>query len=114
MYRSPKPHPGYQGKAGRCWQNAAGALWQDRSLFYVQGLVQGRGNELIPHAWCTDRDGRLIEVTWDIRNATGAEVYIGVAFSRDQLVHLQSHFGRYGWYDGFAAVLTTTTVESRA
>jgi hypothetical protein len=32
-------------------------------------------------------------------------VYIGVAFTLDQLVRLQLHFETYGWYDGFANVL---------
>lgn len=109
VYTRPRPHETIRGVPGECWSNAARALWKDRSLFYVQGLVRGRHDLLTPHAWCTRSTGELIEMTWDVTRATGGELYIGVPLSLDELVRLQMHFGRYGWYDSFADVLLRQT-----
>ena len=91
-----------------CWRNATNALWENSQLSYVQGFVQGsdyRRRELTLHAWCTDVDGRLLEPTWDVRDATGGVVYWGVPFTRDQLANLHLHYGVLDFYDGFADVL---------
>jgi hypothetical protein len=104
-FRNPRPHPTFVGEPRSCWRNATKALWHDRSLRYAQGFVQGSGSELIPHAWCIGPNDELVEVTWDVSLATGAETYFGVVFTLDQLVHLQVHFETYDWYDGFAEVL---------
>jgi len=108
IFTNPVAHPDLlPGKPGECWRNAYRAISYDPSLRYVQGLVQGAHSRiLIAHAWCVGEGGTLYEPTWDVARATGAEVYLGVVFSLDDLMRLQDVFGRIGWYNGFADVLS--------
>ena len=108
VYRAPRSIVGFVGTPRFCWRNANDTVWADPTLSYVQGFVQDRRRELVPHAWCATADGQLLEVTWDVGRASGAEVYFGVPFSLDQLVALQMHLGTHGWHDGFADVLLSS------
>lgn len=67
----------------RCYQNAARLMKTSRlGLRYCEGYAV-RPDLAIPihHAWCLDRDNRVIDVTW--RNAAEAH-YLGVAFTRPE------------------------------
>ena len=71
---SPLPKEISRGKVGLCFMNAYYACVYHDGLVYVEGFAVS----VIPtrHAWCLDRDGNVIEVTW---NPPGLE-YFGVVF----------------------------------
>ena len=107
IFRGPFVQWPVPGEDGACWYNAAKAMWADQSLRYMQGLVQGPfTHELVAHAWCIDRNDRVVETTWDVTKSTGFEKYFGVVFTLDDLCVLQNATGRYAWYTGFADILT--------
>jgi len=103
--------PGLQGRARgesrRCFANAYRAVDADASLSYVQGFVRGFAGLIYPHAWCADRNGRLIELTWDCDAASGDEQYFGVRFTRSELAALFVRHGNFDWYEGFSDVVGT-------
>jgi len=107
LYTRPIAHPRLlRRKEGECWRNAFHASVRDPNLRYVQGFVHpSHADQLVPHAWCVDDTGTLYEMTWDVTRAMGGERYVGVIFTFDDLMVLQTAFGRMGWYNGFANVL---------
>ncbi|HZO93101.1 MAG TPA: hypothetical protein VFB22_04980 [Candidatus Baltobacteraceae bacterium] len=107
LYTQPVAPPRLlRGKEGECWRNAFRASVRDPSLHYVQGFVHpSHADKLVPHAWCVDDTGTLIELMWDVTRAMGGERYVGVIFTFEDLMALQTAFGRMGWYNGFAGVL---------
>ena len=94
-----------RGTVRECFGNAYRAANVDPSLTYVQGFVRGHADLIYPHAWCVDRRGRLIELTWDCAAATGGERYFGVRFTRRQLAILIVQYGNLDWYEGFSSVI---------
>jgi hypothetical protein len=95
-----------QGVPRECWRNAYDAIWADPSLHYVQGFVLGQSGIIVPHAWCVDTEGNLLELTWDCETAHGDQRYFGVRFTLHQLAGLVSVYGCLDWYEGFSAHLS--------
>ena len=60
------------------------------------------------HAWCTDALGTLHEPTWDVKNATGLEMYFGLTFTLSQISALQVRCGTYDWYVDLRNILKAT------
>ncbi|WP_147283026.1 hypothetical protein [Pseudorhodoferax soli] len=70
-----------RGPAKQCYRNAAQLAMDFPELTYVEGIAQG-GSILIPHAWCIDEDGRVVEATWP---ETG-NAYWGAAYDTEFLI----------------------------
>jgi len=106
----PGLHGHRRGKEGECWRNAMQATFDNsKQLTYVQGFVIGSMTQVVAHAWCVDRDDRLVELTWDVAIARGDERYFGVRFTREQLADLVLAYGTYDWYEGFSAVVAPSS-----
>ncbi|GAA2672702.1 hypothetical protein GCM10010400_38450 [Streptomyces aculeolatus] len=67
-----------------CYDNAArtARAHRDRGLIYAEGFATTHGFPL-PHAWCVDPDGGVVDPTWDQPDPTTA--YLGVALADAQL-----------------------------
>jgi hypothetical protein len=85
-----------RGTVGQCFANAGLLAVDNPELTYVEGLADC-GFLPTAHAWCVDREGRVIDPTW--RDCATA-AYFGIAVSADALQeHLQST-GYWGLFDG--------------
>lgn len=78
-----QPHVALQheyprGPAKQCYQNATQLALDWPDLTYVEGLAQG-GSLLIPHAWCIDPEGRVVEATWPVPG----HAYWGAAYDTE-------------------------------
>jgi hypothetical protein len=65
---------GPRSEPGACYRNAYLAVQSNPTLTYVEGLCH-MGIIPIEHAWCIDRDGRVVEPT--LPEASG---YYGIPF----------------------------------
>jgi hypothetical protein len=70
-----------RGPAKQCYRNAAQLALDFPALTYVEGVAQG-GSILIPHAWCIDEDGRVVEATWP----AAGHAYWGAAYDTEFLI----------------------------
>lgn len=97
----PRQHP--RGVIKQCYSNAANLALGDSDLTYVEGYACG----IIPvmHAWCVDKDGKVIDNTWD---EPAKSLYYGVPFDRGFLAKTICRNGVYGlidcYTDGFKLV----------
>lgn len=107
FYPAPGRHGHQQMSPKKCFKNCTDKLWEPPTgkLRYVQGLVASKIGIVFPHAWVTDAEGNTIELTWDLEKHND-DRYFGVPFTLKQLAKLQLHYGKYDWYEGFAAVLS--------
>lgn len=81
-----QPHVAIQheyprGPAKQCYKNATQLALDCPELTYVEGVAQG-GALLIPHAWCIDPEGRVIEATWPVPG----QAYWGAAYDTEFLI----------------------------
>lgn len=65
------------GPEGNCYQNAYYLALKNRKFTYVEGLAN-----YCEHAWCVDREGKVVEPTWSKDLRIGNE-YFGIAFNLD-------------------------------
>lgn len=86
---TPAPFVGKLGKQGMCFQNAGElCLSSGGRLRYVEGLAMS----VIPvhHAWCVDREDRVVDPTWRSPKVEVEREYFGVAFEhgdvRDEIL----------------------------
>jgi len=76
----PLPRGYRHGAVKQCFGNAFKLTLRSQGLRYVEGYaVPVESAVLLHHAWCVDRDDRVIDVTWR-RVGIG---YFGVVFSLD-------------------------------
>lgn len=63
-----------RGQMGKCFKNAVEFATSGRMVRYCEGFAMG----VIPtlHAWCIDREGRVLDPTWPYPDAS----YWGVPF----------------------------------
>jgi hypothetical protein len=75
-----------------CFSNAMHLALDDPDLTYVEGYAQ---SPMIPtnHAWVVDRDGYVIDPTWDSPETNG---YFGIAFDTEFALRLVEQQGYYG------------------
>jgi hypothetical protein len=91
-----------KGPERQCFENAGKvATRRGSSLFYVEGFALG----VIPvhHAWASDTEGNVYEVTWQTRDRTeediAATAYFGVPFNADFVLRAMSETKRWGILD---------------
>ena len=82
-----------RGKIKECFCNAALAAMWNKGLTYVEGYACG----VIPvlHAWCVDKHGDVVELTWP---EVGTDYY-GVPFNRKFLARQLCKTKQYGLID---------------
>ena len=91
-----------RGEPKQCFANAENLAVFHDELTYVEGLATRLGAIPIPHAWCVDADGRVVEPTWlpdpecDSIPPVGQWEYLGVPFKTDWLVNWTLDQGYYG------------------
>lgn len=60
----------------QCFANAAATEQAHRHLAYTEGFALTIDSQMpVAHAWCTDRDGRVVDPTW---SALGGTAYLGI------------------------------------
>lgn len=76
----PKPYPYRRYRSAKaCFRNANKLAFAHDELTYVEGYAESEPGFTPLHAWCVNRDGRVIDPTW--RNAAEKGVcYLGVRF----------------------------------
>lgn len=81
---APMPEGQRLGRPKLCYWNAYELALGEPSLTYVEGYAATArvGGVPIFHAWCCDRDGRVIDPTWRfVRNAEAG--YFGIPIKAD-------------------------------
>ena len=81
-----------KGIPGGCFRNAYILADNNRKYTYVEGIA----TSVIPlaHAWCVDKNGQVIDPTWDKKYQDSA--YFGVPLSLDVLQVVQLFTRQYG------------------
>ena len=85
MSFSPLPENIERGLPRNCYYNCFQLLKENLDLTYCEGYALHPGLPLpLIHAWLIDKDGKLIETTWDICDAA----YLGIPFNTKWFIEL--------------------------
>jgi hypothetical protein len=100
----PLPSDIERGKAKECYRNASMLVMTHPELTYVEGFAKSAatGDMTFMHAWAIDKDGNVIDNTWD--HPEKAQ-YFGVAYDRShylQSLYKAQVFGVLGATDEIA------------
>jgi hypothetical protein len=86
---------------GYCFQNAAQLANRCKDLIYVEGYAIWRSGPL-HHAWCADRDGKVIDNTWyDPTRMDNGRVYFGVPFRTEYVLQMRRESKMYSVLDNW-------------
>jgi hypothetical protein len=83
------------GRMRECFMNASHLAIENRSLTYVEGYAIASFFPVL-HGWCVDRDGLVVDPTWQHWKGGIATAYLGVRFSTRLLMRIlsvQEHYG---------------------
>lgn len=87
-----------KGKDKLCFMNAAQLADRHRDLTYVEGFAVPSGIGIpMHHAWCVDKDGKVLDNTW----AKKGQAYFGVAFDTRYLWDALAKTRHYGMFTDF-------------
>jgi len=91
-----QPLPPYYAQMEKkmCFRNAMNLALREPALTYVEGY----GLSIIPvhHAWCVDRDGMIVDPTWDYEPD---REYFGIPFDLKFVTDLVNSKETYGVID---------------
>lgn len=90
MYAKQVPRITGKSPMGQCYRNSA-LLAIDGGLTYCEGFAMKEGLIPMEHAWLIDRDGKVIDPTWE-----GNNEYFGVAFREDFVMEFAETTKYYG------------------
>ena len=98
---APKPRDVRWGPKKSCYGNATNlALDDPQNYFYVEGyMAPGLGKLIVPHAWCVDRQGLVVDPTARPIGSAPRE-YWGVSFNNDFLLWVGTTQRFYGVFTG--------------
>jgi hypothetical protein len=90
------------GRMKDCFRNAAllALGWHRNTYIYCEGYAVSVIP--VPHAWCVDLKGNVIDVTWNNGSAIGSEYY-GIAIKSLYLQEFLMKTKRYGLIDAWDA-----------
>lgn len=87
----------------RCYDNAWQVASTHKELIYVEGLMllhTVRGPFMLPHAWCTTADGKIVDPTCPkYQNIKEAE-FIGIPLKKKYVREWKARKGYVGLLDG--------------
>ena len=92
------PHWVRKGKPKQCFRNATNLVVMSHDLKYCEGLAcSGKSGIPVHHAWAAHFEtGEIIDPTWDDPESC---TYLGVPFSKDELLEEICQSGVYGLLD---------------
>lgn len=96
---------GRRASRKQCYMNSFLLVQDNPSLTYVEGWCWS--GFLVPHAWCIDPDGQVIDPT--LRETEG---YFGIPFRWDYVRNTGLKTGFYGVIDPINSELLTAPVET--
>lgn len=98
----PTPRKYKMRQVGQCFRNAYQAALHHSELTYCEGYAYS-GILPLHHAWCVDRDGFVVDLTWRNSSDRIPELeYLGIPFKFDYVtdtitrMRCYSVFGEYG------------------
>lgn len=100
--RAEQPKP---GTPKQCYYNAARMVRRSKGqLIFVEGYALAMIP--LPHAWCIDLEGQVVETTWrptwrPLPGDTARVDYYGIPFSTDYLVRSIKRWGQYSLLDNW-------------
>lgn len=84
------------GTPQNCFQDA----WKLAMVHHDLTYCEGEAMNIIPvhHAWCVDKEGRVIDPTWSSIGDTGEHAYFGVKIPNDELSKRIMQKKTYGYF----------------
>lgn len=75
-----------RGPLKQCFKNASelALFHQKYELTYCEGIAFGAGLIPVHHAWCIDKNQKVVDPTWTYKEQ---KIYFGVPFKRDYLLN---------------------------
>jgi hypothetical protein len=88
------------GEQKQCFRNSTWLALENSNLTYVEGYACPGGLIPIPHAWCIDEEGNVVDVTLRKPETTH---YFGIPVSREFLQNFLDTSGYYGLFGEMTA-----------
>jgi hypothetical protein len=87
-----QPYSGFRGTKKACFKNATHMAMYGGET-YVEGIALGKAIIPIHHAWCIDKQGLVIDSTWERPEQT---IYCGIPFKTAFVLETTLKHGHYG------------------
>lgn len=109
---APLPRNITRGPMKECYRNAAElAIW-NKDMTYVEGWAHS-GLIAVEHAWCVDKQGKVVDPTWPDVRGKGFE-FLGVPLSTEYLIHHLEETQMYGIFcDYRCGLFHNTPLEAK-